>query len=446
MTNEKYPLAFIDTVKAQLGEELPLFLEALDSVAPVSVRLNPSKPTSLFAKNEKISWAASNGRYLPERPVFTLDPLLHAGAYYVQEASSMFLETVWNSLELSHQNLNILDLCAAPGGKSTHLLSLMSKASLLVSNEIIPNRNKILRENITKWGNPNVFITQSEADKFSAAAHFFDVVVVDAPCSGEGLFRKDKNAIAEWSEKNVALCSVRQQSILENIVPTIVPGGYLIYSTCTYEPVENDLAVAGWLEKGFSLVRLNDVPQEVTSTKLGYQFYPHRTKGEGFYMAVLQKDGERKARQADVAKPIIMTSQEKSLAETYLAQPDDFTLLQKDERTYAIPQQHRGAFQYLSKVVNIRQAGVYLGEQKGKDFLPSHDLAMSTALSTNLPRVELSLEDALRYLRCETIRIDSPLRGWALVTYQNLPLGWVKLLDNRVNNYYPKEYRILMRG
>jgi NOL1/NOP2/fmu family ribosome biogenesis protein len=210
--------------------------------------------------------------------------------------------------------------------------------------------------------------------------------------------------------------------------------------------VENDLAVAGWLEKGFSLVRLNDVPQEVTPTKLGYQFYPHRTKGEGFYMAVLQKDGERKARQADVAKPIIMTSQEKNLAERYLAQPDDFTLLQKDERTYAIPHQHRGAFQYLSKVVNIRQAGVYLGEQKGKDFLPSHDLAMSTSISTSLPRVELSLEDALRYLRCETIRIDSTLRGWALITFQNLPLGWVKLLDNRVNNYYPKEYRILMRG
>lgn len=446
MTTNKYPPAFIDTVTAQLGEELPLFLQALEATAPVSVRLNPRKPTSLFQSNEKISWAASQGRYLLERPVFTLDPLLHAGAYYVQEASSMLLETVWHNLNVDNEPLQILDLCAAPGGKSTHLLSLMSNKSLLVSNEIIPNRNKILRENITKWGNPNVFVTQSEADKFSAALHFFDIVVVDAPCSGEGLFRKDKNAISEWSEKNVALCSVRQQTILENIVPAIVPGGYLIYSTCTYEPIENDLAVASWLEKGFSLVRLEGVPQEVTHTKFGYQFYPHRTQGEGFYMAVLKKDGERKVRLADVVKPILMSSQEKIVAENYLEHPTAFTLLQKEERMYAIPQQHRGAFQYLSKIVNIRQAGVYLGEQKGKDFLPSHDLAMSTAANPSLPQVELSREDALRYLRCETIRIESEMRGWVLVTYQNLPLGWVKLLDNRVNNYYPKEYRILMRA
>jgi len=441
-----YPISFIKTLEAQLGEELSLFLAALDSTAPVSVRLNPGKPTVLFQNLEPVNWAASNGRYLPKRPVFTLDPLLHAGAYYVQEASSMFLETVWNNLGLGQQAQHILDLCAAPGGKSTHVVSLMNKESLLVSNELIPNRNKILRENLTKWGNPNVLVTQSEAAKFGIAVNAFDVVIVDAPCSGEGLFRKDKRAIDEWSEKNVATCSVRQHQILNDVLPCLVPGGYLIYSTCTYEPSENDLVIAEYLNNGFSLVNLACVPDEITRTTYGYQFYPHRTKGEGFYMAVLQKAGERKQRVTEHAKPNLLSSKEKLIAEKYLAKADDFTLLPNEDRLYAIPILHRNMFQYLSKIVNVRQAGVYLGEHKGKDFLPSHDLAMSIAANKQLPKVALSLADALSYLRCETIRIDSETRGWVLVTYQHLPLGWVKILDNRVNNYYPKDYRILMRA
>ena len=224
-----------------------------------SVRSNPEKifniQHSIFnAQLEKVLWS-SNGYYLFERPSFTLDPLFHAGAYYVQEASSMFLEEVLKQTVDLTRPLRVLDLCAAPGGKSTLIQSVISKDSLLVSNEVIKTRVNILAENIAKWGAPNVIVTNNDPSDFKRLPGYFDVIVVDAPCSGSGLFRKDPNAINEWSENNVALCAQRQQRSLADILPSLKEGGVLIYSTCSYSQSEDE-DISNWLQKEYSFFNL----------------------------------------------------------------------------------------------------------------------------------------------------------------------------------------------
>ncbi|MBY0432810.1 MAG: RsmB/NOP family class I SAM-dependent RNA methyltransferase, partial [Cyclobacteriaceae bacterium] len=279
-------------MKALLGPEFPAFCVALEAPPPVSIRLHPKKKIAWPA--DPVPWA-DQGRYLSERPVFTLDPRLHAGAYYVQEASSLLLEQALKQSVDITQPLRVLDLCAAPGGKSTHLLSLLSGDSLLVSNEVIRSRASILAENIQKWGYSNVIVTQQDPRDFQRLTGFFDVIVTDAPCSGEGLFRKDPEAMKEWSPNNVELCSQRQRRIVNDVWPALKPGGVLIYSTCTYEEKENMEAVAT-LTQDFAAesvsLTLNPAWGIATLEKsgcIGYQCYPHRVKGEGFFISVLHK-------------------------------------------------------------------------------------------------------------------------------------------------------------
>lgn len=439
MTN--YPTSFVNRLQAQLGEQFNAFIQALDTVPPVSVRINPFKPSSQFEQEEKVAWC-NNAYYLKERPVFTLDPLLHAGAYYVQEASSMFLEELWKQCVPQKDFVRVLDMCAAPGGKSTHLLSLIGEKGLLVSNELIPNRNKILRENITKWGTANYIVTQNEAANFAALPAYFDVIVVDAPCSGEGLFRKDKDAVNEWSEANVQMCGIRQRDILKHLAPALKPGGVLIYSTCTYEEEENDKSVEALLQTGFEQIALDlSAYPGIASTKHGYQFYPHKVKGEGFFISALRKTTEGDSAFIAASKKKAV----KGFAEGYLSNAADFTVLERGEKIFAIPDVIAGDFGVLSQKLNMRQSGVFLGEQKGKDFLPGHDLALSIYARNDLPAVEVDKETALKYLRCENIKIDADVKGWCLVRYSGFNLGWIKALPNRVNNYYPKDWRILMR-
>lgn len=439
-----YPEAFVEQMKNLLPQEFDSFIQSLNGASPTSVRINPAKPTNKFAAEEPVSWC-SHAKYLHQRPSFTFDPLFHAGAYYVQEASSMFLEEVWKQLNLGNKPLKVLDLCAAPGGKSTHLLSLMNAESLLVTNELIANRNKILQQNIIKWGNANCIITQNKPEDFAGLENYFDVILVDAPCSGEGLFRKDKDAINEWSEKNVAMCAARQKDILKNVSACLKPGGFLIYSTCTYEPVENDDNIALAADYGLQSYALNSSQYPgIVQTKYGFQFYPHRVKGEGFYIAVMQKDGAahtylnplpNKTPQP-VSKPI----------QAYLQQPENFTEFKKNDFIFAMPVWMMSDFAILEKRLYIRNAGILAGVMKGHDFLPSHDLALSNHINKDVPSVELSEEDAITYLRCETPKINSDLRGWCLATHQHLNLGWMKLMPGRLNNYFPKDWRILKRG
>ncbi len=284
-----FPLAFSERMKASLGAEFDAFVAAHDAPPPVSLRLHPQKGNTLFVENERVAWHP-DGRYLPERPVFTLDPHFQAGAYYVQEASSMFLlEALRQTCDLS-KKLRALDLCAAPGGKSTLLLSAIRADSLLLANEVIQSRVPALRQNMEKWGCPNGSVSHHDPADFSRLRHFFDVVLVDAPCSGEGLFRRDANACKEWSERNVEQCSARQRRILADAFPLLKPGGVMIYSTCTFNFLENENNVKWLAGEGLEYLPLQiDPSRGIVTEGWGYRFYPNRVKGEGFFIACLRK-------------------------------------------------------------------------------------------------------------------------------------------------------------
>ena len=432
------PADFLARIQHLTGGEYNAFLDALNQSAPTSVRLHPFKKNSLFENEEKIPWC-DEGRYLNKRPSFTFDPLFHSGCYYVQEASSMLLECVWKEIMPSGVSLRVLDMCAAPGGKSTHLLSLLEGNGYLVANETVSNRNNVLRQNIIKWGYPNCLVTQNKPEDFSSLTEFFDVVLVDAPCSGEGLFRKDKDAIGEWSVQNVVMCAARQKDILKHAIASLKSGGFLIYSTCTYEQDENDGSVASL---PLNLIRLNKAPEGLLQTKFGYQAYPHRIKGEGFYFSVMQKDGDF------VPSGIINSSdsssrKHKSLTEQWLKSSEKYTELKLNDLLFALPEGWINEYGKLQSQLYIRHAGICLGETRGKDFFPSHDLALSIEIKQDLPCVELNYEDAILYLRGEAPRLKTDIRGWCLVKYESKNLGWIKVLENRINNYYPKNSRIL---
>lgn len=432
-----YPPVFLDRMQNVLGSEYQAFLKAMEQPSPTSVRMNPAKPSAKFEGEEQVRWC-KNGHYLKERPSFTFDPLFHAGAYYVQEASSMFIEQIWKQLNPTNETVKVLDLCAAPGGKSTHLLSLMNRDSLLVSNELIANRNVILQQNITKWGHANSVVTQNKTEAFEAIGPYFDIILVDAPCSGEGLFRKDKDAITEWSEENVANCAIRQTEILAHAVACLKPGGFIIYSTCTFEDIENDEQVRA---SGLQAVELNIADFGQVKTKYGFQFYPHKIKGEGFFIAVLQKPGEKVA-----IKPATHANKPTNLLlSDYLADAGRFVAHTKNDMLFAYPQNLHRDFLFLSGQFYVRHAGIFMGTLKGKDFLPAHDLALSTFIKPGLPSIELTYDEAITYLRSEVPKIKPEIRGWCLAKFEGHNLGWMKAMENRINNYFPKELRILKR-
>ncbi len=444
----KLPPAFTAQMQAQLGQELEAFQSVLETVPPVSIRWNPLKMNNLEENLEKVKWFA-DGVYLSERPVFTLDPLLHAGAYYVQEASSMFVAEAVRQLFDLQQSMKILDLCAAPGGKSTLLASIITKESLLLANEVIRTRYQILHENIIKWGAPNTHLSNADSRDFAGLVHFFDLVLIDAPCSGEGLFRKDKRAIEEWSPAHVEHCSVRQKRILADAAKTVAPGGILIYCTCTYNDIENECN-AEWLaqEFDFEAVKLN-IPDEwnIISKKTGYQFYPHRVQGEGFYISCFR----RKVSKLNVIKPrpfphlSPLSAKLTPTVRQWLKTPDDFQFFEdKFNNIIAILKSQVEDCQQITQYIRKMDIGLEMGTFKGKDFVPAHALALSTAIATDLPAVELDKEQALRFLKKENIILGKIPEGWALARYQGHNLGWLKGIGSRINNYFPKNWRILM--
>src|ERR1700757_2132543 len=292
----KIPVQIINQLKENFSVDIPAFEESHTQTVPVSVRLNPLKPACSFTFDKQVPWA-NNAFYLSERPIFTNDPLFHAGCYYVQEASSMFVEqALKQSTELSKQ-LFVLDACAAPGGKSTLLASLLNKESLLVSNEVISTRVLSLVHNMAKWGTANSVISNNDPKDFSRLPDFFDVMVVDAPCSGSGLFRKQEDAIEHWSAENVNHCSLRQQRILHDLLPSLKQGGVLIYSTCSYSKEENE-NICDHLCKEFSLESAQlkiSGDWGIVETRsdahkaFGYRFFPHLARGEGFFLACFRK-------------------------------------------------------------------------------------------------------------------------------------------------------------
>ena len=279
------PIDFITRTRALLGDEYEKLEAALQADVPVSIRINRGKGTKIPAVS-RVGWS-DTGYYLPERLTFTFDPLFHAGAYYVQEASSMFLEQAIRTYV--DEPVRCLDLCAAPGGKSTHLLSLLPEGSMLVSNEVIRSRSYILAENLTKWGNPNSIVINNDPEEIGALTHLFDVIVTDVPCSGEGMFRKDVDSTGEWSVANVNLCASRQRRIIHDIWNALKPGGLLVYSTCTVLSRENSGVVRAFLDDHpeFSAETLPiGIPEDETGM---VTLWPHRHGTDGFFICRMRR-------------------------------------------------------------------------------------------------------------------------------------------------------------
>ncbi len=434
------PQDFITLVKPNFADEWGNFEAALTEKPSLSVRLN-DKICEPIPVSSQVSWCPS-GFYLDERPNFTLDPLFHAGAYYVQEASSMFLYQAVN--QFIDKNAIVLDLCAAPGGKSTLLAQYLSQG-LLVANEFIRQRAQILSENLQKWGSPNVIVTNNSPADFSDFSGIFDSVLVDAPCSGEGMFRKDETAVADWSLANVQHCVERQREILQHAWVCLQENGVLIYSTCTYNSLENEENVR-WICENFDaeILRISiEKEWNITETAEGYHFYPHKTRGEGLFMAALRKksaENPAKFRYKNVCKNFA-----NSPFANYLKNADDFALFEHRQLFYAFQKSYAELLQACLNRLSVLHFGVALAEQKGKDFVPQASLALSKMLNLEaFNSVNVDLETALRFLHCEAISLPDAPKGFLLILYQNLPIGWVKNVGNRCNNLYPTAWRIRM--
>lgn len=448
----RLPEKFEETIRRQLGEEFPAFLESLETPPPVSIRQHPLKGQE-DGLHHSVGWAKA-GRYVDVRPLFTLDPLFHGGSYYVQEASSMYLEQALKQCVDLDQPLNVLDLCAAPGGKSTHLLSLISRESLLVSNEAIRQRASVLSENIQKWGFSNAIVTNNDPADFRKLKSFFDVIVIDAPCSGEGLFRKDPQAMEEWSTENVQLCASRQKRIINDVWDALRENGILIYCTCTFNELENEDNLK-WLkgQDHIEFLSLTTEPswgiQEVTRDGvIGYRFFPHRTKGEGFFLSVIRKaesGGSARMKNKNVLTPPSKAIQER--LKEWIAPLNPVSFFQFKELLFYTPQSKAREFEFLLQSFKIIYAGTNLATMKHDKLIPDHALALSVDLNRKtFPTAELSETEALKYLRRDLIQLEAAPVGFTLITYRDLPLGWANVLPNRVNNMYPSEWRIRMSG
>ena len=450
------PYQLLATLEHVKGFNKPSFQAVhLSGDRVTSVRINPDKIKSadvLHYPKSPVPWC-SNGYYLMERPLFTFNPLIHAGGFYVQEASSMFLEHIIKSLSLD-KKAKVLDLCAAPGGKST-LLSSYFKNGVVVCNEVIQSRAAILVENMVKWGNDNTIVTNNDPRQFAECKELFDVIVLDAPCSGSGLFRKDNAAIGEWSPESVQHCSLRQQRILQDILPCLKNDGILIYATCSYSIAEDEDNADFIINHDKSIVSVQipfDKEWNIVETisdntnSFGYRFFPDKVKGEGFFVAVFKKSSNDDSNydiQIKVDKNTIVSKTEKEVIQNFINIPEQYEYWKYRDAILALPVENIDFIRLIVSKLYIKRVGIELGNVKGKDFIPSHHLAMSSKLSElYTQKIELDEETALKYLRKQELNINSS-KGWNLIQFKNLPLGWIKGLTNRINNYYPAEWRIM---
>jgi 16S rRNA C967 or C1407 C5-methylase (RsmB/RsmF family)/NOL1/NOP2/fmu family ribosome biogenesis protein len=445
------PCDFVSRLQTQFPNCVNDFTDALDGKAVLSVRLNEAKVAPVFEQAEVVPWCPT-GRYLAERPSFTLDPFFHAGCYYPQEASSMFLHHVLTQILPDTQHAKVLDLCAAPGGKSTLIASYLNGNGLLVANEPIRPRAHILAENLVKWGFPNVFVTQNDPSRFTQLTGLFDVVLVDAPCSGEGMFRKDEKARDEWSLANADLCAARQKRIVADVWPSITEGGCLVYSTCTFNPAENEENLAWLLDQFDAEVLSLEIPDSWAIDEIavgdgaGYAFYPHKARGEGFFCAVVRKNSaERMVKPLRRDKTNAAKGAKVVVPQGLIADSQRFQIIEDRGQLVAVHFELIDVFHLLNQTCTLMHAALPLGTMAKNDFSPSHALAMSLSYANCFPTIDLDVETALNYLRGDTNLNIVPEKGWSLMRYRNMPLGFIKGIGTRFNNYYPKEWRIRMR-
>jgi NOL1/NOP2/fmu family ribosome biogenesis protein len=367
----------------------------------------------------------------------------------------MFISEVVRQLFPDQQPLRVLDLCAAPGGKSTALLSAISVESILICNEMIKPRYQILYENLLKWGYSNAIATNQEPKDFAALEHFFDIVLVDAPCSGEGLFRKDQDAVTQWSTQLVENCAIRQKKILEDAQKLVKPNGYLIYSTCTYNDKENMQNVS-WLMRQFPFQSISlqlpldwNIWERKEQNAIGYQFLPNQVEGEGFFVSCLQKANSSNnlspLKNSTFKHLVPLDKKQLPLVAPWIQKIDLFHYLQtENNRIFAVPKSLHPDFSFVAQNIPRHAFTFEVGTIKGKDFIPSHALALSIHRNKVLPSVVVEKDDALRFLKKENFSTEEESEGWKLITYQGNGLGWIKKLQNRINNYLPKDWRIRM--
>ena len=447
------PEAFEHRMRENLGESaFQEFKMALAGKPITSIRLNPHKLShSPFPESSAIPWHPY-GYFLKNRPEFVFDPLFHAGAYYVQEASSLLV----HHFLPKNEPLKVLDLCAAPGGKSTLISQTMAPGSLLVANEVIRSRASILAENMTRWGEPNVYVTQSDPQYFASLGPVFDVVLVDAPCSGEGLFRKDPQSIGHWSEQEVHACAARQKRILADIMPCIKSGGALIYSTCTYSREENENVIQ-WLLDNFPLELdpaqgLSDfhaVPLAIAGESYaGWRCLPHLFQGEGFFISRLRK----KEDENDATPQTSLQRKGKKGKKTKPSKEIQAFLTNYIEEEYWKNCYVRGSYLcyapvdelsgLLTEKLKVLKGETLLGKIRPKEITPAHELAMSILLRRGLKRVELDKEEALSFLKRQELKLSIEGSGWKLVSYEGVALGWIKIAGGKIKNHYPVNWRI----
>ena len=430
---------------------------AFEDSAQVSVRHNPFKAGPCM-QGERIPWNA-HGALLSERPVFTLDPYLHGGGYYVQDSSSMFVGFMFReclkNMELPvTRPVRVLDLCAAPGGKSTDLAASLRECFgdrfILVSNEVMKQRVGVLADNMALWGDPNVVVTSDDPRAFAAMSGYFDIIVTDVPCSGEGMFRKDEQAQEQWSEDNVALCASRQKRIVADMWQSLRKGGMLIYSTCTFNRLENDDNVS-WIAEELGAEVVTDRHPEwelngVIKTAHGYSLVPGHVKGEGQYCAVLRKTSEETigsyripSGKNRMQKQTLPPESLKKLLSV------DVKLRMKGDTVTAVPAVCADDVALLESCLHVIAAGCALGIMKGDTLVPDADLALSLILADgSFPYADVDRQTALEFLHKEAIRLEGAPKGYILIRYQGLPLGFVKNLGNRCNNLHPQGRRIRM--
>ncbi len=439
----QFPDSFIKHLQTIPGVEPHELFEALHSVPPTSIRLNPNKPTQKYVHEKPVTWS-QHGYYLADRPVFTLDPLHHAGAYYVQEAGSMFVGTIIKELLKTTKIKTVLDLCAAPGGKTTDMASVLDKDTFILANEPIKNRTSILYENVVKWGNDNVYISQNDPKNFNTIKGFFDLVLADVPCSGSGMFRKDPQSIEHWSLDSVVHCSLRQQRIIDDVWPALKAGGYMIYATCSYSMEEDEQIVENICKNlGAEIVNIPLPDSNIYNSGNGYRFYPNKLDSEGFFIAVLKKteelvgDSKVPYYNAKAGLPMI-TKGDRAALDNYIILPKENLFNMKHDLYYI---KHPAELQFLSPHLNIYKRGVKLGKIIRKELIADHEFCMLHSHNIQFNKIEIDKETALEFLRKNPVHTDGAI-GWAMLCYEGLPLGLIKNMENRSNNYYPTEWRI----
>lgn len=439
--------AFRKQLERTFGHEIAgRVAEALREPPTVSLRINPRKSTGQFAGLPRVPWA-KEAYLLAGRPVFALDPLFHAGCYYVQDSSSMILEAVLQRLEFERENIAMLDACAAPGGKSLIMLDTLGHRGFLVSNEVDPKRNSILGENLLKWGNAGYAVCRAESSVFANYPEVFDLILTDAPCSGEGMFRKDTFALEQWTEGLVEQCVHTQKHILGNVRHALKPGGYLVYATCTLNARENQMQIETLLGDGFELAlpSLDEfapylVPAEHKGKTLGHYLLPGISTGEGLFISVVRKTGhdQNPAHRKNNRQGVLLPFDRNLIRPFTDTVTYDYSWSRGNEVS-GVNDPH-GLYRSLGGLP-FKSMGLPAYENKGKTCIPLHGLAMDPRLKGG--QYDLDLGQALNFLRKQsTPSPQNAHHGWLAASYKGHPLGWVKAVPGRVNNYYPAHFRL----